>query len=38
MIKYPCIDCKATGVKVQQVVESVMIPPGAESGQNLTLT
>ena len=37
MIKYPCLDCKATGVKVQQVLESVSIPPGVESGQTVTL-
>ena len=37
MIKYPCLDCKATGVKVQQIVESIVIPPGVESGQSLTL-
>jgi len=28
MIKYPCLDCKATGVQVQQVVESIVVPPG----------
>ena len=37
MIKYPCLDCKATGIKTQNVVESVTIPPGSESGQTLTI-
>jgi DnaJ-class molecular chaperone len=29
VIKYPCLDCKATGIHTQKIVERISIPPGA---------
>ena len=36
IIKHPCNDCKATGIKVTQASEILDIPPGIENGENLT--
>ena len=37
IIKYPCGDCKATGILTQAVKEFIKIPPGVEDGGSMTL-
>lgn len=36
VIKYPCLDCKASGILSQKIIERIVIPPGAENGQTVT--
>lgn len=36
VIKNPCHDCKATGIKVSKVLENFEIPAGVSNGEKIT--